>query len=328
MRIRTQLISLLLSIVILAPAVHAEMLPVRKLRVGQPPFEVLEEMTRHNDQVVTSIREGMPQPVFPAPHITWLADSDARQQPDQLYPDFAEKVYQVRSPGGLFAPAASSIDYGVNELHTPVLLITAATNGARPRRSSGPEANAAAWADLPEKYAAQPAVKDRALQPVQPTAAGPFLASAEQNVDIQVAAAASRYRKRIDNGRLVVVGAVLDLADRYRLGASRLVIININGETDPARLRTMSHAVRLEPRLVDMVGRRLSGKAEPTAGPPAKAVKKTGKGKKQKGNAPAKPSAKAGKATAAKPGGKGKATPPPEPEEEENRSGPAYEFKY
>lgn len=317
-------VAVLLLLAALCPSAQAEMVPVRKIRVGLPPFSVLEEATRHNDLNVTARQEGTALPPLIAPHLTWLADSDMRQQADQFYPDAAEKVYIVRSPGGLFSPVAASIDFGINELHTPLLLITAAAGNSRAMPNAGPEANAAAWADLPQKYAAMQANKSRPSQQLQAITTDPFLASAEQGVDAQVAAAGNRYRERIANGRLVVVGAVIDLADRYGLGPGRLVIININGETDPVKLREMSHLVRLEPRLLDMVGRRQSVKATKDATKPQKSDKKKAK------------SGKASKTTAKD--GKGKIPPKkkgktsqvaPQPEtEEDNPEKPAYEFKY
>jgi hypothetical protein len=44
----------------------------------------------------------------------------------------------------------------------------------------------------------------------------------------------------VKEGHLVIVGAVYDFADDMKQGAGNLNIININGETDPAKLSNIS----------------------------------------------------------------------------------------
>ena len=41
------------------------------------------------------------------------------------------------------------------------------------------------------------------------------------------------------NGELLIVGAVYDFSDDMKQGAGNLNIINMNGETDPAKIRNM-----------------------------------------------------------------------------------------
>jgi hypothetical protein len=65
----------------------------------------------------------------------------------------------------------------------------------------------------------------------------------------------------------VVIGAVIDLNNQYGFGLNRLIITNINGETEPERLRAMHHLVRLNKRLLDMVGRKAREEEHPEAQP-------------------------------------------------------------
>ena len=59
------------------------------------------------------------------------------------------------------------------------------------------------------------------------------------NVNNQVAAALKEFAEKVKDNHLLVVGAVYDFADDMKQGAGSLNIININGETDPAKLRNM-----------------------------------------------------------------------------------------
>ena len=59
------------------------------------------------------------------------------------------------------------------------------------------------------------------------------------NVNNQVAAALQEFAGKVKKGELLVVGAVYDFADDMKQGAGNLNIINMNGETDPAKIRNM-----------------------------------------------------------------------------------------
>ena len=275
-------LSLLVALMPLAGA--ADMRPIKKLRAGLPPYAVTEKIARHNDQVVTSRPADEPLRTPGTPHMTWLADCDARVQPALFYPDPVDTIYTVRNPGNQFLLSAGAIDYGVNELLSPVLLITGNTNSDSLRLFTkgyshlGPDLRR----DLDTlrlSLGEQAANGAGAL-------AEPVLV--EKNVDFQVNTALKRYGPRIENGRLVVIGAVIDLSNQYGHGLNRLIIININGETDPEKLRAMHHLVRLDKRLLGMVGRKSWDEANkeatsaitPSKPTPRKPIKKRAVGKK------------------------------------------------
>ncbi len=246
-------IPLSLFVALLPLASDADMRPIKKLRAGLPPYAVAEKIVRHNEQVVASRPADEPLQTPGTPHMTWLADCDARVQPTLFYPDPIDTIYTVRNPGNQLSLSAGAIDYGVNELLTPVLLITGNTNSdsirlfAKGYNHLGPDLRR----DL-----------DGLRLPLGKNTTGlgvgaqtePLLV--EKNVDFQVATAIKRYEQRIESGRLVVIGAVIDLNNQYGRGLNRLIIININGETAPEKLRAMHHLIRLDKRLLDLVGRK------------------------------------------------------------------------
>lgn len=59
------------------------------------------------------------------------------------------------------------------------------------------------------------------------------------NVHNQVAAAMLKFDDELKDGKLTVIGAILDFADDLHQGAGKLNIINVNGETDPSKLENL-----------------------------------------------------------------------------------------
>ncbi len=234
----------------LCSSAGAEMLPVRKVRAGIPPYSVAENMVRHNDAAVArAVADLGQEKMAPTPHLVWLADCDARLQPSLFYPEPEARIYSVRNLANQLALSLGAVDYGITELLAPVLLITGNTDSDSLRllgrgKQLAPELRGELdRLPLTAKQAGQAGV-------------GKDAPAVEANVDYQVAEAVKRYQGRIASGRLVVIGAVFDLDNQYGLGANRLLIININGETEAERLRAMSHLTRLDKRLLDLVGRR------------------------------------------------------------------------
>ncbi|MBA3002442.1 MAG: carbonic anhydrase [Desulfurivibrio sp.] len=267
--------SLSLCIIFLPVVSGADLRPIKKLRAGLPPFAVAEKIARHNDQVVMSRPADEPQRTPGTPHMTWLADCDARVQATLFYPEPVDAIYSVRNPGNQFSLSAGAIDYGVNELHTPVLLITGNTNNDSIRLYA--KGYAHLGTDLRRDLdGLRVSLGDQADIGTGPHAETLLV---EKNVDFQVATATKRYEQRIESGRVVVIGAVIDLNNQYGFGINRLIIININGETTPERLRAMHHLVRLDKHLLGMVGRKHwdeETKDDKTAAPQSKpASKKT-----------------------------------------------------
>lgn len=57
------------------------------------------------------------------------------------------------------------------------------------------------------------------------------------NVNNQVAAAMEEYAEAVKEGHLLVIGAVYDFADDMKQGAGKLNLVNVNGQTDVAKLQ-------------------------------------------------------------------------------------------
>ncbi len=238
--------------VLFAQGSRAEMEPVKKIRAGVPPFEVIEDIMLGNRQA-SSGQVTLPAAGATAPQMIWLADSDARLQASLVHADPLNKVYTVRNLGNQFALSTGAIDYGIRYLFVPVLLITGNTDNDAIRffMEGYEKLDLSLRDDLDHLHIPlAPETEDK-----ESTFEDRWLRNIEKNVDFQVKEAITRYSDRLQNGRLVVVGAVIDLANQYGHGEKKLIIINVNGETDPAKIREHRQLVRLDKTMLQYVGR-------------------------------------------------------------------------
>jgi len=247
---------LLLALIAFPPLSEAAMKPLPKIRVGIPPTEILKEIIRHEPVPTTATGKKEEER---APLVTWLVDPDERVGPNLLPPSSEGRIFTVTSIAAQLLPERAAVDYGVRELLTPVLLITDDSRGRFIRiflEGYSDQDNAMRQVldhlNLPLHDEAMAVVQAKELSEQT------FMAAIEKNIDFQVQEALARYRDRITSGRLLVAGGVIDIDNAYGLGANRLIIININGETDPAKMRLMREVATIGRQAADLLGRRFS----------------------------------------------------------------------
>jgi carbonic anhydrase len=132
-------------------------------------------------------------------------------------------VFVIRNIGNQLATAEGSVEYGVHHLHTPLLLIIG---------HSGCGAITAAVGDYSKE---SPAIR-RELDSLKVKKGGDISAEIIANVNDQVATALQKFAPEVEAGELAVVGSLYDFRNDYGQGPGNLIIVNINGETDPAKL--------------------------------------------------------------------------------------------
>lgn len=232
------------------------MRPVKKIRAGIPPFSVIGKIIQSNQKAVHQ-ESKRSKKRNNAPFFTWLTDTDASIQPHFLLSSNDGKIYTVRNIGNQLELSSGAVDYGILSMHTPVLMITSNTdNQSVSQFMTGYQQLS------PEAQTQFEGLKNALGEP------GKFkegktadfdeqlLTNIEKNIDFQVAQAISRYEKRIVTGRLVVVGSILDLDNQYGRGEGRLILINVNGETNAEGLHKMQIMTQIPPELVNSyVGR-------------------------------------------------------------------------
>ncbi|MFZ5776104.1 MAG: carbonic anhydrase [Thermodesulfobacteriota bacterium] len=186
-----------------------------------------------------------------APGITLVSCSDSRVHTDLFGIDPHNNLFVIRNIGNQVKNAEGSVDYGVRHLPTKVLMVLGhsscgAVKAAMGDYSTETRGIKAELDNLKPVIAADDQAGDPALR---------WGKNVERNVDFQVKTAMELYGDKIRNGELTVVGAVYDFNNHYGKGRGKLVVTNINGETDPNQI--MANPVLTElPKgtVVDHVG--------------------------------------------------------------------------
>lgn len=163
------------------------------------------------------------------PRATVVTCADSRVHTHALDKTPDGDLFMVRDIGNQHATAEGSIEYGVRHLHTPVLMFIGHSScGAVKAVMAGYEG-----IEMPIKKEL-----DTLIVPGKNAKDDKeVMASVEANVHNQVAIASKKYAEEVKTGKLAVVGAVYDFRNDYKQGNGRLVLVDINGETDQAKLK-------------------------------------------------------------------------------------------
>ena len=160
------------------------------------------------------------------PRATVVTCSDSRVHTNMLDKTPEGDLFMVRNIGNQLSTAKGSVQYGVNHLGSSLLLIIGHSSCGAIKAASG-------------DYSALEDPIKKELDTINIGKGVANIDGVKSNVNNQVAAALKEFSDKVNKGELLVVGAVYDFADDMKQGAGNLNIININGETDPAKLRNM-----------------------------------------------------------------------------------------
>lgn len=183
------------------------------------------------------------------PSVTLLTCCDARLHQLVFNFDPIDRTFVVQNIGNQLQPAAGSVDYGIEHLHTPLLLILGHTRCGAIKAAMGD------YRELSKEIIAElnglhlPLLGD----PRTGDDEARWLGNVARNIDYQVDMALRRYRPRVEAGSLIIAGAVYDFVNLYGKGAGRLVFTNLNGVNDPAKLRALEIAGQIPADLKDLV---------------------------------------------------------------------------
>ena len=160
------------------------------------------------------------------PRAAGVTCSDSRVHTNMLDRTPEGDLFMVRNIGNQLATAKGSVQYGVNHLASSLLIFIGHSSCGAIKAAGGD------YSTLEE-----PIKKE--LDTINIAKGSANIDGVKANVNNQVAAALKEWADQVKKGELLVVGAVYDFADDMKQGAGKLNIININGETDPAKLRNM-----------------------------------------------------------------------------------------
>jgi len=158
------------------------------------------------------------------PRVTMVLCSDSRVQVDNFSQGAENDIFVVRNIGNQFVTTQGSMDYGVNILKTPVLIFIGHCNCGAIKAALGDYSQLA----LPIQKELDTLDLKGALNDKDGVAL---------NVHYQVDQALADFKDRVGVHSLVVLGAVYDFRNDYGYGEGKLIIVNLNGERDPEKIR-------------------------------------------------------------------------------------------
>jgi carbonic anhydrase len=156
------------------------------------------------------------------PRATVVTCSDSRVHTNSLDKTPDGDLFMVRNIGNQMDTALGSVQYGVNHLASSLLLIIGHSSCGAVKAASG------------DYSSLEPPIK-RELDTIKIGKGAANIEGVKANVNNQVATAVKEFGDKVKAGHLLVVGAVYDFADDMKRGAGKLNVINVNGETDPAK---------------------------------------------------------------------------------------------
>jgi carbonic anhydrase len=161
------------------------------------------------------------------PRATLVTCSDSRVQSPALLALPENELFTIRDIGNQIETAEGSVEYGVEHLKTPVLLIVGHTGcGAVKAVLEGAEAGPAVKHELGTLHVSKKAKAEPAV----------WADAVIEHVHGEVAVALKMFPELVRDGRLTVIGAVYDFRDDLGFGAGKLVLVDVNGQSDPTKL--------------------------------------------------------------------------------------------
>lgn len=177
----------------------------------------------HDSEFFSKLAKGQ------TPRATVVTCSDSRVHTNMLDRTPEGDLFMVRNIGNQLATAKGSVQYGVNHLGSSLLIFVGHSSCGAIKAAGG-------------DYTGIEADIKKELDTISITKGGANIDGVQANVNNQVAAASKEFADKVKSGQLLVVGAVYDFANDMKQGAGKLNIININGETDAAKITAALNA--------------------------------------------------------------------------------------
>jgi carbonic anhydrase len=170
------------------------------------------------------------------PNITLLTCSDSRVQENILEKDPINKIFSVRNIGNQLATGTGSVDYGIKNLHTQLLIIMGHSHcGAiKAAMSNYQEESFSIIEDIDHLTIPVSKInKDSHSKNFELD----WAKSVEKNVDYQVTLANKQYESEVKSGKLIILGIVDDFTNIYGSGEGRTILVNINNITELNKIK-------------------------------------------------------------------------------------------
>jgi carbonic anhydrase len=173
------------------------------------------------------------------PRATVITCSDSRVQSSAFDSTAENDDFTIRNIGNQVGNSEGSVEYGVHHLHTPVLFVLGHTGCGAVKAAMGDYSKESEAITHELQSLHVPGRKD-GVKDDDPRA---WLDAVVDNVNDQVTVALGKFDDELSRGVLTVVGAVYDFRNDFKLGAGKVVIVNVNGVTDQAKLKQFTKSL-------------------------------------------------------------------------------------
>ena len=184
-----------------------------------------------------------------AARATILSCADSRVQPAAFDLTPENDAYTVRNLGNQLNNTLGAVQYGVEELSTPLLVVlghTGCTAVKAALTGNTSKLSEPIRKELAALKLSRPKAKAKgkdAAKAKKSTVDDQLRDAVLENIHDQVETALLTFASRVNAGQLTIIGAVYDPRNELEKGAGKVSIINVNGITEPARLKAFHEAV-------------------------------------------------------------------------------------
>lgn len=187
---------------------------------------IVGNLLQDNDEFAKSRGDAYFKPLAAGqtPRATVVTCSDSRVHTHALDKTPDGDLFMVRNIGNQLSTAEGSVEYGVHHLHTPLLIFVGHSACGAIKAASG-------------DYRKESKAIRRELDTIKIPKGASSLDGVRANVNNQVNAALKKFGHEVKDGNLTVVGAIYDFTNELGQGYGKLNVINLNGDTDAARIQ-------------------------------------------------------------------------------------------
>lgn len=187
---------------------------------------IIKEMLQDDSAYIASHKATFFQELAKGQHprATVVTCSDSRVHTNMLDRTPEGDLFMVRNIGNQLATAKGSVQYGVNHLTSSLLIFIGHSSCGAIKAAGG-------------DYSTLEDPIKKELDTISIPKGGTSIDGIKINVNNQVTAALQEFADKVNAGHLMIVGAVYDFSDDMKQGAGKLNIINVNGETDAAKIK-------------------------------------------------------------------------------------------
>jgi carbonic anhydrase len=174
------------------------------------------------------------------PRATVVTCTDSRVQTSSFDSSPDNDDYTVRNLGNQIDLGLGSVQYGIDHLNTPVLLILGHT-GCEAIQAAANDGHGFEEPIRRELSGLRTKKQKGRLDDKH------WASAVEDNVHDQVKAALKRFGSRVTSGELTIIGAIYDFRNDMMRGPGKLVVVDVNGNRDESRLKAFGEAILSTP---------------------------------------------------------------------------------